>query len=804
MTRYDPKAEIKLTWAEMEKRIRQMIAEGSYLTQEEIAQPIPVPAPEAPPPVPEPEPPAPAREITQVDIDTAIQEWNGDMDSKRRVQQYMTGHGREKGTADWLRGEYGDDLPAFPVTVEGAAADLPWPKVQRHLARLVKENRFFTEAELENFEDIDPAAIREQLEQAGERPSPFMEQVMADVERLAEEETAKTIREVFEKYKPVVKNLVLEDTAYQNACRNSDRETAIIEGDAAVKRAALTITEPEFMRLYYDMPDFRYRMHREVIDETYAVLSVTSLEYDEETPPWGVEIGDHSPWGKVQTTEKLADGVYEISTPGHGGIMVRETDAQGLLSPETIAIGGAENGWCYFEEDAAAPVVIRELLNKGILKTEEKATDLSDQPSDSVGHDETASEVITGAADRPPHDPFAPLYNIGDTVYLDKTAYEITDISLFDIQLRDPALPIPLLRSESKKNFERLLLLDARNEAITQYLPADLDSFNEDFREVLTSHLLTQRDKDYISGWLRSGENNRSIGNRLSQTFASRAERIDLETGDVADYFTSTVSMQVEIQDKFGTKQAISWEGIAPVLRALWLQDLDGFSRAPVQRRPVHLEGKLSYQEGDKVSFQYGDHDVSGTISHIGKHDVLIYTGPYAWSNQTVSRDFFEEALRQDERNAHLFVQEPEQAVTQEAKITTIYPGDKNGLPFDVIVQRLPVDEPAQTQPEQTSAGNFRITDDHLGMGGPKAKFRMNMDAINTLQGIELEGRSATPEEQEILSRYVGWGALADAFDPDKPSWTDEYLELKAALTPAEYEAARTSVLNSHYARFVL
>ena len=75
----------------------------------------------------------------------------------------------------------------------------------------------------------------------------------------------------------------------------------------------------------------------------------------------------------------------------------------------------------------------------------------------------------------------------------------------------------------------------------------------------------------------------------------------------------------------------------------------------------------------------------------------------------------------------------------------------------------------------------------------------MNMDAINTLQGIELEGRTATPEEQEILSRYVGWGALADAFDPDKPSWTDEYLELKAALTPAEYEAARTSVLNSHY-----
>lgn len=90
-----------------------------------------------------------------------------------------------------------------------------------------------------------------------------------------------------------------------------------------------------------------------------------------------------------------------------------------------------------------------------------------------------------------------------------------------------------------------------------------------------------------------------------------------------------------------------------------------------------------------------------------------------------------------------------------------------------------------------------------MGEGGPKAKFRMNMDAINTLQAIELEGRAATPAEQEILSRYVGWGALADAFDPDKPEWAEEFLELQAALTPEEYQAVRASTLNAHYARFV-
>ena len=109
-----------------------------------------------------------------------------------------------------------------------------------------------------------------------------------------------------------------------------------------------------------------------------------------------------------------------------------------------------------------------------------------------------------------------------------------------------------------------------------------------------------------------------------------------------------------------------------------------------------------------------------------------------------------------------------------------------------MVFQPLRFDGPEQDSPEQApAAGNFRITDDHLGEGGPKAKFRMNMDAINTLQAIELEGRSATLEEQEILSRYVGWGGLADAFDPDKANWSSEFLELQAALTPEEYASAR-------------
>ena len=141
---------------------------------------------------------------------------------------------------------------------------------------------------------------------------------------------------------------------------------------------------------------------------------------------------------------------------------------------------------------------------------------------------------------------------------------------------------------------------------------------------------------------------------------------------------------------------------------------------------------------------------------------------------------------------------------------TTLYPGDKNGLPYDVVVQTLRFDEPEHAQPEQApvmeqdvAAGNFRITDDNLGVGGPKVKYRRNVEAIRTLQQIEAEGRSATEAEQEVLSRYVGWGGIPDAFDPDKADWSAEYQELKSLLTDSEYKSARASTLNAHYARFV-
>ena len=659
----------------------------------------PVHVPGASPLIPAPTPP-PAREATHGEIDAALQAWNGDADSKRAVASYMKDHARDKDTAAWLRAEYGGELPAFPVKLPdtGQYQHLPWPKVQRRIAQLVQRDMFLSYAE--------------------RTPVP-------------EQEPAPTVREIYEKYKPILKEFVLSDGPYQNACQNSDRDTAVIEGHAAVTRAAEAIRDTDFMRLYFDMAGFRNRLHREIIDETYPVLSQPQQEQAE--------------------------------------VPVQPVTSEG----DAIATGSGD-----------------------------------------------AVQEFIGAADLPPHDPLALPYKVGDTVYLDKTAFEITNIGVSEVQLRDPALPIPLLRAESKINFERQLHLDTRNSHITCYLPADLACVNDDIQEVLVKHLLADRDKGYISGWIRSGENNRGLAKRLSEALANRNHTVTLETGDAADYFASTIGLEVDIRDKFNTRLVMSWDEIAPVLRAFWLQELHGFTHEPPQREPVNLEGNLSYQVGDKVAFAYGDHDVCGTIEYIGDLGVRIHTGPYAWSHQLVERDFFEDAVRHDERNAGLFTPEvPEQAApevpAQEAPETgmgpeaspgnaTLYPGDKNGVPYDIVVQRLRFDEPEQAQPEALPATkNFRITDDNLGVGSLRAKFRMNMDAINTLQAIELEGRAATPAEQEILSRYVGWGGLPQAFDENNGEWASEFLELQAALTPEEYTAARASTLNAHYARFV-
>lgn len=140
--------------------------------------------------------------------------------------------------------------------------------------------------------------------------------------------------------------------------------------------------------------------------------------------------------------------------------------------------------------------------------------------------------------------------------------------------------------------------------------------------------------------------------------------------------------------------------------------------------------------------------------------------------------------------------EQPAEKPERQSEPIASYPAEQNNLPFDVVVERMHIPD---GKPDKAPALDYRITDDALGHGGPKAKFRMNLEAIHTLARIEKENRRASRQEQEVLAKYVGWGGIPQAFDSNNSVWANEYAELKETLTETEYESARASTLNAHY-----
>ena len=204
------------------------------------------------------------------------------------------------------------------------------------------------------------------------------------------------------------------------------------------------------------------------------------------------------------------------------------------------------------------------------------------------------------------------------------------------------------------------------------------------------------------------------------------------------------------------------------------------------------------YKVGDNAIVDLPTRTIEGKIGYVGETDVRIDTSAQgqSWDNEVINKRQFEDGLRQNE-----------QVTTQlddTVKTVAIYPAEENRMPYDIVIQTIGSKSPAldAVEPERSTlelAGNFHITDDDLGVGGPKQKFARNIEAIRTLFKLEEEHRGATAEEQQVLSQYVGWGGLADAFDPNKENWSAEYTQLKELLSEDEYAAARASTLNAHY-----
>ena len=202
----------------------------------------------------------------------------------------------------------------------------------------------------------------------------------------------------------------------------------------------------------------------------------------------------------------------------------------------------------------------------------------------------------------------------------------------------------------------------------------------------------------------------------------------------------------------------------------------------------VAPEKNADYKVGDEVVVDLPTRTIEGKIGYVGETDVRIDTSAHgqSWDNEVINKQQFEDGLRQDEPT-------PDEELDK-LPISTEVNGEWQTFP-----NAAAANEALNAEPVPEAAGNFHITDDNLGVGGPKQKFARNIEAIQTLRTLEQEHRGATAEEQQVLSQYVGWGGLADAFDPGKDSWAKEYAELKGLLSEEEYAAARSSTLNAHY-----
>ena len=635
---------------------------------------------------------------------------------------------------------------------------------------------------------------------------------------------AATLRELHEQYKPIVLEAVTQDIRYRNACGHSDYENAVIEGNAAIRRAVLGSGNMGLLRLYSDTPEFRQRLHREVIDETYPKLHellrpLSDNDIDKAIQDWNGKIeSKHAVVRYMKDHARERDTAAWLAHEFDGGdgktpFAIRPESPEGTALPwpkvqrRIAQLIKEDRFYTQVEQDNlddVDPIAIREALaQRGIvdghvvdpekldndpfiqqvmrdveaISRETTQADQPEQPSSGDSRVPVSDEEYAAARgtvrERTSYDPTVPPYNVGDIVYLDDLAHRITELRDDTVQLLPTGMSYPIYRAESRERFEQLLREDNRNDFYTEFLPANLDTVDQDLRDVLAHGLIGEADKAELSQLLHNGKSNREVALWLSRAYPNIVETMELETGDTADYRTMPEGIELEVLDADEKRLAMlffRWDEVAPLLRGLYARQLDGFGQErpePSAETPTYHAETVAVYPGDKNHLPY---------------DVIVQT------------------MRTNEPEPPAPAAEPEKIpdeVLDEHPISIQVNGEWQTFPNVKAAEKASYEEYKANL--RRTAENFRITDDHLGEGGPKAKFQANVEAIKLLKYLEETTGQATPEQQQVLSRYVGWGGLADAFDPDKESWSKEYAQLKELLTPEEYAAARGSTLNAHY-----
>ena len=676
------------------------------------------------------------RPLSQDDIDDALRAWNGNIESKHAVVRYMEQHGREKETAAWLAREYGGKEGNNLFIVRAGSpetAELTWSKVQRRIAQLIREDKFFTEQE-------------------------------------------KSVLEQNRNY------LILDRL-------RADCEYFLGAGNRAEKHlwAGSVYAQIVKMRELYDaLPQKPEWLTKEMIDD-YA---------DRMAPQYQVVVYHHF--------ENGFDEKRDYQT-----LEEAEKAAQGYVDGTMESDGFAYDGAAIYDQQAR-----KYLRIYGDYPDEQAHAEVA-------GREPTA-ETITPAdrfhvvsLDRG----FRTLYAVWDDeahgYYVD--ADGVTEEFTSEWQAEAYRLELQGQAEQALTERAKGLISDfCRSEYGSEADFSDPAKIGVAYTTVTDDEIPIQVNIDLVNFRLERYLDDEHLETRQ---YASLQELItnELENLDFSDL------IHVSDEDVEQYRRHAPEEAVAEAPET---------ASAP-QREP------FPYSVGDTVYLENGKPYI---IESVGVFDItlsdptLFYPISRAESRESFARlmERYPQPEKTAAENTAVPEKEPNHTYTEET--VAVYPGDKNNLPYDVEIRTLRFDEPEppsfeevvdanpisvqaggewQTFPNREAAEkamyeeykdnlrrnaeNFRITDDELGVGGAKAKFRANMAAINLLKELELEGAQATPEQQEILSRYVGWGGLADAFDESKDNWKDEFAELYAALSPEEYAAARASTLNAHY-----
>ena len=363
-----------------------------------------------------------------------------------------------------------------------------------------------------------------------------------------------------------------------------------------------------------------------------------------------------------------------------------------------------------------------------------------------------------------------PDYKDGDTVYLDDTAFSVEQITDREVQLRDPAIAYPIFRAENRENFERMHSQDERNAALRtvagehpseiipeteqerRYLVAAYHHFENGFDDKLDYYTLEEAEKaaqGYVDGTMED-DGFKYDGAAVYDQQEHKCIRIYGDYPDEKAHAQVRASAEPEQQeperfiDHFYVAEDIQKRGSLDIKEYSSFDDaLRAYYALPDTQR--------------KALGAMNTRDLPGSLDFVQCVD----------GKDTIIQDY--------------------------AKVD----GWQNAEVMDIIAQLEQSITTREIPP--VPAVNFHITDDHLGEGGAKQKYARNIEAIRTLFKLEEEHRGATAEEQQVLSQYVGWGGLADAFDPNKENWSAEYTQLKELLSEDEYAAARASTLNAHY-----